>query len=142
MEKLDNIIKFDKTRLKAVFVNGKYYIYDKIKYTNHEYSNKYNQTKIYKITSPQTNQIYIGSTTKKYLSSRFHEHKFAFKKHLITRGDFYCSSFDILRYSDASIELIELYNCNDKKEQLQRERYYVDLYRDRAVNIYYNMAVD
>ena len=139
MEKLDNIIKFDKTKLKAVFVNGKYYIYDKEKYTNKEYQNKYNYTKIYKITSTQTNKIYIGSTTKKYLSSRFNEHKHIYRRHTEDKTKPFCSSFDIIKFDDAIIELIELYNCNDKDEQHRREKYYIELNKEIAVNKYLNI---
>lgn len=138
MEKIDDIIKFDKTKLKAVFVNGKYYIYDKEKYTNKEYINKYNYTKIYKITSPETNKIYIGSTTKKYLSSRFHQHKHNYKKYLNNCFTF-CSSYDILKFENPKIELIELYNCDDKEQQLQREKFFIELNKDIVVNRYLNI---
>ncbi|HEY9705356.1 MAG TPA: GIY-YIG nuclease family protein [Allocoleopsis sp.] len=129
-------MNYDKTKFKAVVVNGKYYIYDKIKYTNKEYANKYNYTKIYKITSPQTDKIYIGSTTKKYLSSRFHEHKCFYNKYLNKEHKNFCSSFDILKYPDASVEVIEIYNCNDKIERFQREKYHIEQNKDKVVNKY------
>ena len=136
MERLDNIIKFDKSKLKAIYVNGKYYIYDKDKYTNKEYLNKFNQTKIYKITSTQTNKIYIGSTCKKYLSSRLANHKHAYSKYNIIDGKNYCSSYEIIKFNDCIIELIELYNGNDKYDKYAREKHYIQLYKNICVNKY------
>ena len=42
----------------------------------------YQQSKIYKIVSPNTDKIYIGSTTKQYLSSRMAHHICLYKKWL------------------------------------------------------------
>ncbi len=134
MDKLDNIIKFDKSKLKAVLVNGKYYIYDKVKYTNKEYLNKFNFTKIYKITSSQTNKIYIGSTCKKYLSSRLSNHKFEYSQRMLKKN--YCSSFEIVKFDDCKIELIELYNGHDKYDKYAREKHYIQLLKDICVNKY------
>ena len=39
----------------------------------------YNESKIYKIISNCGDLIYVGSTTKKYLSSRLAEHKHNYK---------------------------------------------------------------
>lgn len=136
MDNLDNIVCFDKKKLKAVFVNGKYYIYDKVKYTNKEYENKYNYTKIYKITSPQTNRIYIGSTCKKYLSSRLSDHKFEYKRHIQTNAKNYCSSFEIVKFDDCKIELLELCNLETKEERYQKEREHIENNKDYIVNIY------
>ena len=36
--------------------------------------NPYHQSKIYKLTNPHTDKIYIGSTIQKYLSSRMGGH--------------------------------------------------------------------
>ena len=47
--------------------------------------NIYNQSKIYKIepiTEHEEYEIYIGSTTKKYLSQRFQQHKSSYKAFL------------------------------------------------------------
>ena len=57
--------------------------------------------KVYCISSNQTNQIYIGSTFKKYMSSRLSNHKYCFNNDLS-----YCSSFEIVKYHDCYIAII------------------------------------
>ena len=80
---------------------------------------KYDNGKIYKITSPHTDKIYIGSTTTS-LKQRYHSHK----------TNYNCSSIDILKHNDATIELIEDYPCNSRYELEQRERYYQEQYKN------------
>lgn len=71
----------------------------------------YKNGKIYCIRSYQTEQIYIGSTTQT-LAQRLVKHK--------GKNDG-CSSKIILQYSDAYIELIELFPCNSKEELNKKE---------------------
>jgi len=93
----------------------------------------YENGKVYKITSNQTNKIYIGSTSKMYLSQRLGDHKSAFKTR--ANGKINDSTaYEILQYDDAEITLIESYPCNTKDELLSRERYYIDVYKDICVN--------
>ena len=68
-------------------------------------SNKYNQGKIYSIRSHKTDKFYIGSTTEKYLSRRMANHRRNYKKYIDGRYN-YISSFEILKYEDAYIELM------------------------------------
>jgi hypothetical protein len=75
----------------------------------------YQNGKIYSIRSFQTNIIYIGSTTQK-LSTRMAEHRSRFKK-----NKFYCTSYEILKYDDAYIELLENCPCENKEELYKRE---------------------
>ena len=84
--------------------------------------NKYQNGKIYKITSKQTDDVYIGSTIQE-LNRRFKCHK---KNR--------CSSREIMKYDDAIIELIELYPSNSLEELLWRERYLFD--NMECINIY------
>jgi hypothetical protein len=77
------------------------------------------QGKIYAIKSNQVGDIYIGSTCDT-LTKRLSCHKSSYKKYLID-GKKYVSAFEILKYSDAYIELIELYNCGSRKELTKRE---------------------
>ena len=70
--------------------------------------------KVYCIRSNQTNQIYIGSTFKKYLSSRLSNHKYCFNNDLS-----YCSSFEVVKYPDCYIEIISE-NLNVSREMLQK----------------------
>jgi hypothetical protein len=79
----------------------------------------YQQGKIYCIRSHQTDDIYIGSTTKKYLSQRLTHHKTQYRIYL-KEGGRYISSFKILEHDNSYIELIENYPCNSKAE-LNRE---------------------
>ena len=79
----------------------------------------YQNGKIYSIRSHQTDKIYVGSTTQS-LSKRMSAHRTAYKKYIIN-NDIYVTSYDILKYDDAYIELIELYPCYSKEELHRRE---------------------
>ena len=58
---------------------------------------------IYKISSPSTDEIYVGSTTKS-LKIRFARHHQDYERYL--KGEFsYTSSFEILALGNASIQL-------------------------------------
>ena len=81
--------------------------------------NRYSRGKIYKITSEQTDNVYIGSTIQK-LNRRFTGHKTDYK------NGHNKSSKEIVKYDDARIELIENYPCNSNKELHTRERYYIE----------------
>jgi hypothetical protein len=83
----------------------------------------YQNSKIYKICSYQTDEIYIGSTTQP-LYKRFGDHKSrlnSFKK----GKRYYTSSFEILKYDDCYIELIGKCPCNDKEELLKIEGQFI-----------------
>ncbi len=85
--------------------------------------NKYIEGKIYKITSKNTDQFYIGSTCSS-LKHRFYSH--------IKGYEFYChnkdsayhlSSYDIIKFGDAVIELIEEFPCQSRNElEIQFEK--------------------
>jgi hypothetical protein len=80
--------------------------------------NRFNNGKIYAIRSHQTEEIYIGSTTQA-LYKRLYEHRAVYKNYKI--GDANISSFQILKYSDHYIELLELCSCGSKAELCKRE---------------------
>lgn len=83
----------------------------------------FQEGKIYSISSIHTDKIYIGSTTLK-LEQRFKKHKEQYK--LWLEGKFtYLSSFEIIKYDDASINLIELYPCQDSSELHKKEGNYI-----------------
>jgi len=78
--------------------------------------------KIYKLTSEQTDRVYIGFTCKKYLSQRKRDHK---SKHNVWMNDMpsckaNLASFDLIKYD----------------ELLVREKYWIKQYREKAVNKY------
>ena len=75
----------------------------------------YAQGKLYRIISPNTDHVYIGSTTKtldKRLQGHVSDSKHAKRP---------CTSELIIKAGDAIIELIELYPCASRKELEARE---------------------
>jgi hypothetical protein len=79
---------------------------------------------IYAIRSHQTPNIYIGSTINKYLSGRLGQHKYDYKE-WINGTKNYITSYEILQFEDAYIELIEIFEFNDKTELRAREGHYI-----------------
>lgn len=97
---------------------------------------KYQNGKIYKIVSDQTCDVYIGSSAQKYLSMRMRQHRDEYniwKKDNSKRQ--YISSFELLKYDDARIILVENYPCNTKDELRAREEYHRKQYNE-AINSY------
>ena len=84
-----------------------------------ENENKYQRGKIYTIRSPQTDEIYIGSTIDT-LSKRFYKHKNDFKRWKTGKYS-YVTSYKILEYDDCYIELLEMCPCNNKMELTRKE---------------------
>ena len=84
----------------------------------------YQNGKIYKITSSQTDIVYVGSTCNPYLSTRFSKHKYTYKTYLDDKFN-YISSFEIMKYNDAKIELITLFPCTCIEELLAKEAEYI-----------------
>ncbi len=90
----------------------------------------YRNAKIYKIMSNKTDKIYIGST-KGSLNSRYSVHKCHFETDTNK-----CSSFKILKYGDAVIDLIEKFPCKNRFELRQREQHWINHYKDLCINKY------
>jgi hypothetical protein len=92
--------------------------------------NIYNNSKIYKvepIVVHEPHEIYIGSTTNKYLSDRLAKHKSSYKAYL-NNINHYISIFDLFdKYGveNCKIFLIESYNCNDINELRTKEGAYI-----------------
>ena len=98
-------------------------------------TNCYGRGKIYKITSKNTDKIYIGSTTEKYLSNRIANHRTKFRQYM-EGSDHYRYSFEVIRMGKDNIELIEDFP-SDTKEQLHcRERYHIEKNKEIVVNKY------
>ena len=78
----------------------------------------YTNSKVYKIWSTQGDKIYVGSTTKQYLSQRMDAHRTEYKRwkdgkcKLITSFQL----FDEYGIENCFIELIEAKECNSKDE--------------------------
>jgi hypothetical protein len=89
---------------------------------------EYSLCKVYKLVSPQTDKVYIGSTCQKYLSSRLAGHKCHYKKYLNGTCN-YITSFDIVKYDDCKIVLIQSYtDCKNNMEQRMHEQDWIDIY--------------
>jgi hypothetical protein len=94
----------------------------------------YSNSKVYKIVSSQTDKIYIGSTTKKYLSQRMDGHRHDFKKHQEGKRH-EVTSGKLLQFDDATIVLLKAFpNCKSKDELRSKEQYYLEQNRDICVN--------
>lgn len=84
---------------------------------------EYRNGKIYRIWSLSTPEIYIGCTCSR-LSARMAQHRARYKKYLGGNGR-YISSFDILKYGDARIELIGDAPCACREELNAKHGYYI-----------------
>jgi sugar-specific transcriptional regulator TrmB len=117
----------------------------------------YGKTKIYKIWSPIGDKIYIGSTTKNYLSQRMDEHRSSFRKYLQSdKTKMNTSSIIIFNeygIENCFIELIEAKVCTTKDEQRKLEGKYIreinclnknkaGLTKNESQNNYYNNNKD
>ena len=90
--------------------------------------NKFSLSKVYKLTSPNTEKIYIGSTTEKYLSSRLSKHKAHYKL-----GGRYTAT-KIIECGNVQIELLELFPCMNAIELRQKERKYIEENKPICIN--------
>ena len=81
----------------------------------------YSYSKIYKIWSPRTDKIYIGSTAQKHLSTRWAIHNYAYRQNLA----FNSSVREIFEVGGARIKLIENYPCSCSMELRMRENHYI-----------------
>ena len=91
--------------------------------------NKYSTGKIYTIRSFQTDKIYIGST-RQPLHKRLHGHRLNYKSKSI-----YVTSYEIIKYDDHYIELLEDYPCETKNQLNRREGELIRLHKEMCVNI-------
>jgi hypothetical protein len=81
--------------------------------------NKYNNSKIYTIRSYQLDKYYIGSTTQS-LHKRLYDHKRDYKLYQNQKYH-YITSFELIKFEDCYIELLENFNCDNKEELTKRE---------------------
>ena len=93
---------------------------------------EYKNSKIYAIKSEQAQKYYIGATTKR-LCQRMAQHRQNYNKY-INKLIEYDSSFDILKFSDAQIQLLESFECNNKDELNTKLLSYIESYKDKIVN--------
>ena len=94
--------------------------------------NKYHKSKIYTIRSYETDKYYIGSTCDA-LHKRLYNHRLHYKNYLNDKSPF-TTSFDIIKYEDNYIELLEDYKCETRNELTKREGELIRKYKDEIVN--------
>ena len=80
---------------------------------------EYENAKIYKIVSKNTDKCYVGSTCQE-LKERLRDHKHKFKIDGAT------TSKHILKFGNYEIVLIENYCCENVEELKTRERFYIE----------------
>jgi len=81
--------------------------------------------KIYRIWSPNTDKVYIGSTCRD-IRRRFTSHNVHRKRWMQGKCTNTCTSFEILAHGDAKIEIIEEDEFLDKQHMLEREKYWIN----------------
>lgn len=79
----------------------------------------YQNARIYSIRSYQTDSVYYGSTCQP-LSKRLSCHKSDYKRWLEGKHND-VTSYEIVKYDDAYIELFENFPCESKEQLLKRE---------------------
>ena len=94
--------------------------------------NKFHNSKIYTIRSPQSDKFYIGSTTQT-LCRRLSNHKSRYKAYL-NGTDQFGTSFKILELGDAYIELLEEINYDNKNQLQKREGELIRKHKLELVN--------
>ena len=88
----------------------------------------YQLGKVYKLVNDDDDQIYIGSTTQRYLCNRMTIHR---NDHKLGRK---MSACKILEKTNPRIVLIELWPCNSKDELTAREEHHRKLNAAVCVN--------
>ena len=107
---------------------------------NLESENKYMRSKIYAIRSKTSPKYYIGSTTLD-LKLRHKLHKYHYTRYMSDKFN-YMTSFEIIKFEDSFIELIEEYPCNNKYELHQREGQHIRSHRKLTVCHLVNKKLD
>ena len=91
----------------------------------------YQNGKVYKIEHKNgEGDIYIGSTTKQYLSQRMDRHRYEYRYWKSEKVIRFISSFHIFEsygIDNCHIVLLESVNCNSKEELYTKEAYYIKM---------------
>lgn len=87
----------------------------------------YKLGKVYKIYSAQAEECYVGSSAQKHLSTRFAQHKNSYKKWSADpENEKFVSVYDLLKFGDCVIEILEVSPCTCREELLKKEREWFD----------------
>ena len=87
---------------------------------------------IYVLKSDSTDKIYIGSTTN-CIVKRYKTHLSDYKRYLKNHNK-YLTSYEILKFDDHYIDLIEFLKTDDRKELQRIEGDYIKQFSDICVN--------
>ena len=88
----------------------------------------YQNGKVYKIESSLGNKVYVGSTTKEYLSQRMDSHRSKYKQWKLGKINNKIRAYELFEeygFENCQIVLIESYPCNCKDEKNLREGHYI-----------------
>lgn len=97
-----------------------------------EIKNRYHNGKIYTIRSHQTKDYYIGSTCLD-LCKRLYKHRQNYR--MFQEGKYHnVSSYEIIKYDDHYIELLESFKCENKNELERKEGELIRKYKNEIVN--------
>jgi len=94
----------------------------------------FKNSKIYKITSPNTKMIYIGSTCRT-LKARFSKHKYKYEQNIKNNKYYCCRSSIIFDCKNPSIELIENFPCKNLEELNKREGEIIRKYLEIGLSV-------
>jgi len=88
---------------------------------------------IYKIVSPYTKKVYIGSTNACCIQSRYNRHVQDYVAYLNERTTNYLTSFEILKYPEHKVVLVEEMEV-ENAEELKRKEGIHQKYTSHVVN--------
>lgn len=91
----------------------------------------YKKGKIYKITSPNIDAVYVGSSTQT-LNQRFNCHNWKSRTFANSK---LCASHDVIKHGNARIELVEDFPCDDIHELEAKELAIIKKYRDDGYTV-------
>ena len=77
---------------------------------------------------------FIGSTAEPNLSYRMCKHRYDYKNWENKKRPVYVSSYEILKFEDAKIILIEDFPCDNRDQLRAREQYWLDEFKSICIN--------
>ena len=91
--------------------------------------------KIYKNICNETNLCYYGSTCETLLCKRIAKHRNNYKRFTQGKLSGFCNSFKILQNGNYNIVLVKQIYCENMKELLDHERFFIENYECVNKNI-------
>jgi len=95
-------------------------------------------SKIYLIHNETNDNVYIGSTSNNYLSTRLAQHRYYFRKNKQDCNSLSYSSKEVFK-GDSGDEceafITKIDECYGVDEALNLEQFYIDLYKDIGFNV-------